>query len=115
MVKYLSFHNSSFALRYFLMQMARPQCDTLLVYLFIKEYQFSLNSRKFTTNIEKLIVPLFSLLRHFGESLKSSSIHKIQLEGEERLDSKALDQNCHQSSEISTLCTKKVHYNRIVI
>ncbi len=25
------FHNSSFALRYFLMQMARPQCDTLLV------------------------------------------------------------------------------------
>jgi hypothetical protein len=32
MVKYLSFHNSSFALRYFLqMQMARPQCDTPLV------------------------------------------------------------------------------------
>jgi hypothetical protein len=28
MVKYLSFHNSSFALRYFL---ARPQCDTTLV------------------------------------------------------------------------------------
>jgi len=25
------FHNSSFALRYFLMQMARPQCDTLLL------------------------------------------------------------------------------------
>jgi hypothetical protein len=32
MVKYLSFHNSSFALRYFLMQMARLQCDTPLVY-----------------------------------------------------------------------------------
>jgi hypothetical protein len=31
MVKYLSFHNSSFALRYFLMYMARPQCDTSLV------------------------------------------------------------------------------------
>ncbi len=31
MVKYLSFHNSSFALRYFLMYMARPQCDTPLV------------------------------------------------------------------------------------
>jgi hypothetical protein len=30
-------------------------------------------------------------LRHFGESRKSSSIQKkIQLEGEERLDSKAL-------------------------
>jgi hypothetical protein len=28
MVKYLSFRNSSFALRYLLMQMARPQCDT---------------------------------------------------------------------------------------
>ncbi len=32
MVKYLSFHNSSsFALTYFLMWMARPQCDTPLV------------------------------------------------------------------------------------
>jgi len=31
MVKYLSFHNSSFALRYILMEMARPQCDTPLV------------------------------------------------------------------------------------
>ncbi len=31
MVKYLSFHNSSFALRYFLMSMARPQDDTPLV------------------------------------------------------------------------------------
>jgi hypothetical protein len=31
MVKQLSFHNSSFTLRYFLMQMARPQCDTPLV------------------------------------------------------------------------------------
>ncbi len=28
MMKYLSFHNSSFSLRYFLMQMARPECDT---------------------------------------------------------------------------------------
>ncbi len=28
MVKYLSFHNSSFSLRYFLMLMARPQSDT---------------------------------------------------------------------------------------
>jgi hypothetical protein len=27
MVKYLSFHNSSFAFRYFLKQMARPQSD----------------------------------------------------------------------------------------
>jgi hypothetical protein len=35
MVKYLRFHNSSFALRYFLMQMARSQCDKPLVYLFI--------------------------------------------------------------------------------
>jgi len=33
MVKYLSFHNSSFTLRYFLMEMARPQCDTPLVTL----------------------------------------------------------------------------------
>ncbi len=33
MVKYLRFHNSSFALRYFLMQMARPQCDAPLVFL----------------------------------------------------------------------------------
>jgi hypothetical protein len=30
-VKYLSFHNSSFALRYFLMETARLQCDALLV------------------------------------------------------------------------------------
>jgi hypothetical protein len=27
MVKYLSFHNSSFVLGYFLMKMARPQCN----------------------------------------------------------------------------------------
>ncbi len=32
MVKYLSFHNSSFALRYFLMSMARSQCVTPLAY-----------------------------------------------------------------------------------
>jgi hypothetical protein len=31
MVKYLSFHNFSFALRYFLILMARPQCDKLFV------------------------------------------------------------------------------------
>ncbi len=31
MVEYLSFHNSSFALRYFLVKMARPQCETPLV------------------------------------------------------------------------------------
>ncbi len=31
MVKYLSFHNSSFALRCFLVCMARPQCDTPLI------------------------------------------------------------------------------------
>jgi len=31
MVKYLSCHDSSFALRYFWMWMARPWCDTLLV------------------------------------------------------------------------------------
>jgi hypothetical protein len=31
MVKYLSFHISSFALRYFLVYMASPQCDTPLV------------------------------------------------------------------------------------
>jgi hypothetical protein len=30
-VKYLSFHNPPFALRYFLMSMARQQCDTPLV------------------------------------------------------------------------------------
>ncbi len=30
MMKYLNFHNSSFALRYFLPQMTRPQCDTPL-------------------------------------------------------------------------------------
>jgi hypothetical protein len=30
LMKYSSFHNSSFALKYFLMQTARPQCDTLL-------------------------------------------------------------------------------------
>ncbi len=35
MVKYLSFHNSSFALRYFLMRMARPQCDTPLAFFHI--------------------------------------------------------------------------------
>ncbi len=34
MVKYLSFHISSFALRYFLMEMARPQCDTPLIFIF---------------------------------------------------------------------------------
>jgi hypothetical protein len=28
MMNYLSFHNSSFALKYFLMEVARPQCDT---------------------------------------------------------------------------------------
>ncbi len=33
MVKYLSFHDSSFALRYFLMCMARPWCDTSLVFI----------------------------------------------------------------------------------
>ncbi len=31
MVKYLSFHNSSLALRYFLMSMAKAKCDTPLV------------------------------------------------------------------------------------
>jgi hypothetical protein len=31
MVNYLSFHNFSFALTYFLMQMAKPQCDTPIV------------------------------------------------------------------------------------
>jgi hypothetical protein len=30
-VKYLSFHNSSFALRHFLMLMASPRCDAPLV------------------------------------------------------------------------------------
>jgi hypothetical protein len=28
MMNYLSFHNPSFALKYFLMGMARPQCDS---------------------------------------------------------------------------------------
>jgi hypothetical protein len=32
MMKHLSFHNSSFALRYFLLEMARPQCDTCIVF-----------------------------------------------------------------------------------
>jgi len=37
MVKYLSFHNSPFALKYFLMLMARPQCDTpLFLILWLK-------------------------------------------------------------------------------
>jgi hypothetical protein len=31
MVKYFSFHNSSFSLRYFSTYMARPQCDTTLI------------------------------------------------------------------------------------
>jgi hypothetical protein len=31
MLKYLNFHYSSFAFRYFLMELARPQCDTPLV------------------------------------------------------------------------------------
>jgi hypothetical protein len=31
MVKYLSFLDSAFAFRYFLMEMARPHCDTPLV------------------------------------------------------------------------------------
>jgi hypothetical protein len=48
MVNYLSFHNSSFALRYFLMSMARPQCDTPLVYIggtgsTVGEVSFNLN------------------------------------------------------------------------
>jgi hypothetical protein len=33
MEKYLSLDDSSFALRYFLMEMASPQCDTPLVVL----------------------------------------------------------------------------------
>jgi hypothetical protein len=40
MVKYLSFHNSSFALRYFFMQMARPLCATPLVFLVFFLFQF---------------------------------------------------------------------------
>jgi len=35
MVKYLSFYISSFALSYFLMYTARPQCDTPLVFVVI--------------------------------------------------------------------------------
>jgi hypothetical protein len=42
MVKYLSFHNSSFALRWFLILMARPQCDTILVKSWSKIAQISL-------------------------------------------------------------------------
>jgi hypothetical protein len=41
MVKYLSFQNCSFALRYDLMEMARPQCDTPLVlskFIMLVEY-----------------------------------------------------------------------------
>jgi len=35
MVKYLRFHNSFFALRCILMEMARPQCDSSLVFFVI--------------------------------------------------------------------------------
>jgi hypothetical protein len=30
-MKYVNFHNSSFALKYFLMSVAKPQCDTPFV------------------------------------------------------------------------------------
>jgi len=36
-VKYLNFHNSSFASRYFVTEMARPHCDTPLVLLLCNE------------------------------------------------------------------------------
>jgi hypothetical protein len=46
MVKYLSFCNSSFALRYFfLMQMAMPQCDTPLVQVNLNFRNDDLSSR----------------------------------------------------------------------
>jgi hypothetical protein len=52
MVKYLSFHNFSFALRYFLMWIARPQCDTPLVSLSSKHYLL-----EFATSV--MVVMLF--------------------------------------------------------
>ncbi len=44
MVKYLNFHNSSFALRYFSMLIARPQCDTPLIDQFCRTKWVSLIS-----------------------------------------------------------------------
>jgi len=70
MEKYLNFHNSSFALKYFLMQMARPQCDTPLV-----------------TKGKALLPSISSLLKHFQRRpgfgnpwLKSGSLSNLNLD-----------------------------------
>ncbi len=88
-MKYLSFHISSFDLRYFLMQMARPQCDTSL-FLFSYfvcnqiwlEHHFSYITKLKNKNpwckpcptTVLLILDLFSLIYHF------MTHHKIQRE-----------------------------------
>jgi hypothetical protein len=52
MVKYLSFYNSSFALRYFLMQMARPWCDTPLVHISFMHYTTKIGEDEKTKEVQ---------------------------------------------------------------
>ncbi len=52
MVKYLSFYNSSFALRYFLMQMARPWCDTPLVHISFMHYTTNIGEDEKTKEVQ---------------------------------------------------------------
>jgi hypothetical protein len=58
MVKYLSFHNSNSIafLRYFLMSMARPQCDTPQVVVLAKRNRFGLEGFRFVSNHGKYLV-----------------------------------------------------------
>jgi hypothetical protein len=100
MVKYLSFHNSSsFALRYFSTQMARPQCHTPLVfqgknqgvklhiYIYILDRQFPKTQRmgfefwpitidlKKSKNIEGLGISILLLLWLKGQRFRCSLDH----------------------------------------
>jgi hypothetical protein len=69
MVKYLSFHNSSFALRYVLMSMARPHCDTPLVYFVLVDTEWvphplSGNCQESLENkLFKKIITIFTLCK----------------------------------------------------
>jgi hypothetical protein len=59
MVKYLSFHNSSFASRYFLMSMARPQFDTPLVYF--KKFHDGARLGRFRFNWQLFFIELLKV------------------------------------------------------
>jgi hypothetical protein len=57
MVKYLSFHNfNSIALRYFLVSMARPHCDTPQVVVLEKRNRFGLEGFRIASNHGKYLV-----------------------------------------------------------